>query len=728
MAAYTPIENVSNSEKGLLIRGKLNAAIDRVNRLNAIRINVKDFGAVGDGETDDAAAIQDAFDYARDNGYAVEFESEKTYLLGADTITLDFYGGLLEGNGATIQCSHIGEDLSSAITVTGELSAAYNIDGRAIAGNDFIDISDAEFLSSVNIGDMIIIRSEKAFSTLSTGKQGETCIIADVQADRIDLVGKLNDTYLVSDSAIIYLVDAPTPIIRNLNVLQNKDKSSTYYTYGIHLLYCNRPLIDNCNILWAKFTAFAVNGCYRPIVRHSTAQVTDKDGLGYGLQFFGPCTNPFGDGNSFKANRHSVAHGGTIYGVPHNSLNANTFGESIIGTHVFDAHGDTGSVTWNNCIAIGGFNSSEDDKDDVMGEWDSTVTYTIGQIVGKDKILWELTAASSLNEDPTTESAWAYYNNVAAGFMCRSDNQSIINCRVVNCAIGINAYGLTVPITNFYVDGLFIENCTWGIRIGDGTELISPHFDNITIENKYYKTGPYMVELDDCVITTGYWGNIHGSLIKGIEARDVDSDIQISEFWCHAVGLWMIGDCLDLDLRIDSLNIAGIGSGDYNLFIRGIESLIFGEVKVTDAHVTVMGINGAVGSLLINRLKSSGDIMESAIRLYSAKTVSILNLNEASIISTSGIDLIRNEGIISVGRVGTYSGDVNEEYYSAGSRAVLEIVNGDFNSPLISKGIGSPEGVVIAGLGSTYNRLDGSTGTSLYIKESGTGNTGWIAK
>ena len=43
-------------------------------------------------------------------------------------------------------------------------------------------------------------------------------------------------------------------------------------------------------------------------------------------------------------------------------------------------------------------------------------------------------------------------------------------------------------------------------------------------------------------------------------------------------------------------------------------------------------------------------------------------------------------------------------------------------------GAGSPEGSLAAGIGSTYRRSDGSTGTCFYIKETGTGNTGWIAK
>lgn len=46
----------------------------------------------------------------------------------------------------------------------------------------------------------------------------------------------------------------------------------------------------------------------------------------------------------------------------------------------------------------------------------------------------------------------------------------------------------------------------------------------------------------------------------------------------------------------------------------------------------------------------------------------------------------------------------------------------------ITSGTGSPEGVVTAPVGSLFLRTDGGAGTTLYIKESGAGNTGWDDK
>jgi len=43
-------------------------------------------------------------------------------------------------------------------------------------------------------------------------------------------------------------------------------------------------------------------------------------------------------------------------------------------------------------------------------------------------------------------------------------------------------------------------------------------------------------------------------------------------------------------------------------------------------------------------------------------------------------------------------------------------------------GTGSPENVVTAGIGAIFLRTDGGANTTLYVKESGTGSTGWVGK
>jgi hypothetical protein len=43
-------------------------------------------------------------------------------------------------------------------------------------------------------------------------------------------------------------------------------------------------------------------------------------------------------------------------------------------------------------------------------------------------------------------------------------------------------------------------------------------------------------------------------------------------------------------------------------------------------------------------------------------------------------------------------------------------------------GTGSPEGLIVARVGALYSREDGGAGSTLYVKESGVGATGWAAK
>lgn len=69
----------------------------------------------------------------------------------------------------------------------------------------------------------------------------------------------------------------------------------------------------------------------------------------------------------------------------------------------------------------------------------------------------------------------------------------------------------------------------------------------------------------------------------------------------------------------------------------------------------------------------------------------------------------------------------------AGYEAVLKLNDGlnaagIFQGPVIQVGQNTPEGAVTARVGSLFLRTDGGAVTTLYVKESGTGNVGWVAK
>lgn len=62
--------------------------------------------------------------------------------------------------------------------------------------------------------------------------------------------------------------------------------------------------------------------------------------------------------------------------------------------------------------------------------------------------------------------------------------------------------------------------------------------------------------------------------------------------------------------------------------------------------------------------------------------------------------------------------------HTAGDQGTITVT---VTIPQLYAGTGSPEGVVTADIGSIYMNNSGGAGVTLYVKQSGTGNTGWVA-
>jgi hypothetical protein len=102
--------------------------------------------------------------------------------------------------------------------------------------------------------------------------------------------------------------------------------------------------------------------------------------------------------------------------------------------------------------------------------------------------------------------------------------------------------------------------------------------------------------------------------------------------------------------------------------------------------------------------------------------------------NATGIHAIRHNGLntlfIESGKLvpnssGIYDIGTSGGRFESGFFDKLFTVDGFIS---ITGGIGSPEGVVTAPVGSLFLRTNGGVATTLYVKETGTGNTGWAAK
>lgn len=74
--------------------------------------------------------------------------------------------------------------------------------------------------------------------------------------------------------------------------------------------------------------------------------------------------------------------------------------------------------------------------------------------------------------------------------------------------------------------------------------------------------------------------------------------------------------------------------------------------------------------------------------------------------------------------LGSPIGQVARRY----SNGYIQSIRPGAGGVIWTSGTGTPEGTVAAPVGSMFTRTDGGANTTLYIKETGTGNTGWVAK
>lgn len=98
--------------------------------------------------------------------------------------------------------------------------------------------------------------------------------------------------------------------------------------------------------------------------------------------------------------------------------------------------------------------------------------------------------------------------------------------------------------------------------------------------------------------------------------------------------------------------------------------------------------------------------------------------NGLTIVATSGNDVVIRSG--DSGTTGNVYISNQSEHFAQFTNAGMLFAAGAGANVLY--GSGSPASVVTAPVGSVYLCTNGGTGTTLYVKESGTGNTGWVAK
>lgn len=194
--------------------------------------------------------------------------------------------------------------------------------------------------------------------------------------------------------------------------------------------------------------------------------------------------------------------------------------------------------------------------------------------------------------------------------------------------------------------------------------------------------------------------------------------------------------------RTDNIIFDIAGGEGYHFagnFFRGNTFLKFSQPNIKNVNIIANYID--VSTVIVN-LDNAAIAFQGTSGNYLVGTVSETGLATGSSVNT-GIGLYQSGKLES-----QINADANAYFskasgYSSGNyvnfyvnNAIVGNINTTGSSTRFSttatvffgSGAGSPEGSVTAPVGSVYTRTDGGAGTTLYVKETGTGNTGWAAK
>lgn len=232
----------------------------------------------------------------------------------------------------------------------------------------------------------------------------------------------------------------------------------------------------------------------------------------------------------------------------------------------------------------------------------------------------------------------------------------------------------------------------------------------------------------------------------------------------YAAGPWIAGGTITTATGVDigPQKIAGVTNG-FGIYQRGASDLNYfnGAIGMGTTNTTVINLGTAA-----DRWGLDSD--DRVLVIHGATTGAAINIESSLPIDSSSIgkrlgslvfsstmgqsDAHRQiAGIVSrvAGIAGTYSLQSDLGFFvkaGAGAIEALKLLptaamfasgvivespsgfrHGPSTTPSWTAGAGTPEGVVVAPIGSLFSRTDGSTGTAFYRKETGAGNTGWIA-
>ncbi|MDB5055446.1 MAG: hypothetical protein JWM44_3496 [Bacilli bacterium] len=306
-----------------------------------LAVSVKDYGAKGDGVTDDTLAFNNALSAVSKGGKLII--PSGTYKINGPVSVLCTGDVEIEGQyGVTLDCTASKVvDGSSVIQIGGGVGTSYNLTGNVQKYRNLIPCAQA-----FNQGDMVQLISTDLWNPQRANYvKGEFCEVESTNAGKITTKGSIYDNYNAASTKVRKLI---MPRVKMSNIVIKCNS----FTIGLMLTTIKELHLEDVLVTGAKYSGISVTNIYGGLVKNCEAtdcySPANPTVASYGL-VISSCQGLTVLGGHYLGGRHGISHGGTtpvrdivIQGatIGNNSTTAETS---------LDAHGNMENIIVRDC-------------------------------------------------------------------------------------------------------------------------------------------------------------------------------------------------------------------------------------------------------------------------------------------------------------------------------------------------------------------------------------------